>query len=121
VEALQNDFWNCGFDLRPYLVQNRLNNLLLPVAGEISSSIKIRLPATMVPSLPASTEMQSGPVHYSLHFQKVKQEIQVDEKVLINDLSVKPVDFTKFASFLDEYYAKHFWTILISNKTMASK
>ncbi len=111
LEMLQNEFWISDFEVRQSLLEGRVSPLLLPVAGEISSSYKIRIPEGTL--LPASAQLECGPARYDLSFQKQARETQINEKLIIRDLQLRPANFVKFVEFLNQYYANHFWSILI--------
>ena len=114
LEILQNEFWDSGFDLRPHLLEQRSNRLLLPTVGEISSRIKILHSgsATMIPN---SVAFDCPPAKYSVNFLKGNQEVTIEEKLSIRDLGVKPSSFTQFSDFLNHYYKNHFWGILLES------
>lgn len=114
LEMLQNSVWLSGFDLRQYLLENRKSALRLPVIGEISSRYRIKLPAGMKATIPDRSETNCGPVSYTLSFQTSPQELQVEEKLTFKDLFIRLPEFSKFTTFLDHYYAGHFWSVLFS-------
>jgi hypothetical protein len=113
AEVLQNEIWDSGFDLRPHLLENRINRLVLPASGEFSSTLRLRLPASNT-ALPNAVHLDCAPVRYSLAFQKQKEEVLIEEKLSIRDMEIKPTSFSKFSDFLNQYYEKHFWAILLT-------
>ncbi|HJZ13149.1 MAG TPA: hypothetical protein VJ521_13415, partial [Acidobacteriota bacterium] len=114
LELLQNEIWDSGFDVRQYLLDNRSNRLLLPFVGEVTSSYRIRLEPETNPALPRSFELDCAPVRYALSFERKDSEVTVSEKISISDLLLQPDRFSKFTDFLNQYYAGHFWSILIA-------
>jgi hypothetical protein len=114
METVVNEFWEPGFGFRQYLIDGRSNPLLLPIAGELSSTITIQLEPGIEPILPASTEIFCTPLNYSLQFNKTKQQLRVNESLKMKDVLVRPALFPKFAEFLDRYHASHYWMILMS-------
>jgi hypothetical protein len=112
-EVLQNEIWDSGFDLRPHLVENRINRLVLPASGEFSSTLRVRAAGSKA-TLPAAIHLDCAPLQYSLAFQKQKEEIVVEEKLSIRDMEIKSSSFPKFSGFLNQYYEKHFWAILLT-------
>jgi hypothetical protein len=121
IELLQNSLWVSGFDVGKYLLENRESSLLLPVIGEISSIIKIRLDPQWTGIMPSSYQTECGQATYSLQFQKEPNEIRVDEKLIIVNLAVKKADFLKFGEFLDQYQLHHYWSILLSQGKIADQ
>lgn len=114
MEALVNDFWDPGFTFRQYLFDGRSNPLLLPLAGELSSTITVQLEPGIEPVLPASTEILCTPLRYSLQFSRQKQQLRIQENLTMKDMLIKPSLFPKFAEFLDRYHSSHYWMILMS-------
>lgn len=114
MEALVNDFWDPGFAFRQYLFDGRTNPLLLPIAGELSSTVTIQLDPGMQPVLPASAEIQCTPLKYSLQFSRQGQQLRIQENLIMKDMLIKPSLFPKFAEFLDRYQSNHYWMILMS-------
>jgi hypothetical protein len=112
TEVFQNEIWDSGFTIRPYIFENRVNRLLLPGAGEISSTLRIRSIGSAA-LLPSEVQIESAPVKYSLSFQKQNEDVIVQEKLAVRDMEVKQKDFGEFTTFLNRYYEKHFWAILI--------
>ncbi len=113
VELLQNELWNSGFEIRPYLMENRTNRLLLPSVGEISTTVIVRSKDFSV-TLPQSVTLECAPVKYSLSFTKNSQEVRIDETLTIRDMAIDSGSFSEFSGFLDNYYAKHFWALLLT-------
>ncbi len=111
LQMLQNEFWVSDFEVRQSLMENRVNPLLLPIAGEISSLYKIKIPEGTL--LPGSTQLECAPLRYDLSVLRQGSEAQISEKLTIRDLQLKAASFGKFVEFLDQYYAKHFWSLLI--------
>ena len=114
METIINEFWDPGFVFRQSLVDGRSNPLLLPIAGELSSTITIQLEPGMEPVLPASTEILCTPLRYSLQFSRTNQQLRITENLSIRDMLVRQSLFPKFAEFLDRYHANHYWMILMS-------
>lgn len=115
LEMLQNEFWVSDFEVRQSLMENRVNPLLLPMTGEISSLYKIKIPEGTL--LPGSIQLECAPLRYDLSVQRQGSEAQISEKLTIRDLPLKPASFDKFVEFLDQYYASHFWSLLIPGKS----
>ncbi|HSE40789.1 MAG TPA: DUF3857 domain-containing protein [Acidobacteriota bacterium] len=114
MEAVLNDLWDPGFGFSQYIIDGRSNPLLLPLAGEISSTVNIQLEPGTEPVLPASTEITCTPLRYSIVFSRTKQQLQINETLSMRDMLVRPALFPKFAEFLNRYNANHFWMILMS-------
>ena len=112
-EVIQNEMWDSGFDLRPHLVENRINRLVLPASGEFSSTLRLRAPGSKA-VLPAAVHLDCAPIQYSLAFQKQKEDIVIEEKLSIRDMEIRAPSFSKFSDFLNQYYEKHFWAILLT-------
>ncbi len=113
AEVFQNEIWDAGFDLRPFILENRVNRVLLPIAGDISSTIRVRSQDSDT-VLPEPVQIDCSPVKYLLSFQKRKGEIIVEEKLSIRDVEIQPSSFFKFSDFLNQYYETHFWAILLT-------
>jgi hypothetical protein len=114
LEILQNEFWDPGFDLRPHLLEERVNRLLLPAVGEISSKVKVQLNGATA-TTPKSSTFDCSPVKYSVIFHQQNQELTIEEKLVIQDMGVEQVNFPKFSEFLNQYYKNHFWGILLAS------
>lgn len=115
-ELVQNTMWDAGFNFRQYLFENRVSDFLLPLAGEISSTVTINLEPGVVPVIPAPESMEFKPVKYSLAVQKGGTRVIISEKISIADLLIRPSSFAGFTDFLDKYYAEHFWSVLLLSK-----
>jgi hypothetical protein len=114
LEIVQNEFWDSGFDYRPHLLEQRVNRLLLPSVGEISSKVRVQLGGATA-TTPKSSTFDCSPVKYSVTFQQQNQELTIEEKLLIHDMGVQQVNFSKFSDFLNQYYKNHFWGILLAS------
>jgi Domain of Unknown Function with PDB structure (DUF3857) len=114
LEMLQNDFWDAGFDLRPHLLEQRVNRLLLPVVGEISSVLKIDLSGE-TSTVPDPITVDCPPVRYSVSFVEQNHELRIEEKFLIQDMGIRPSVFPKFSDFLNQYYKNHYWSVLLAS------
>ena len=112
IQVLQNDFWDAGFDMSPFLFQNRVNPVLLPVAGEFSTTLRIRTSANVV--TPENSQLEAGPASYSLSFQRDQDDLLIEERLSFKDIQVKQNSFSEFEDFLSRVYEKHFWAILLS-------
>ncbi|MCI0604942.1 DUF3857 domain-containing protein [bacterium] len=112
-EVFQNDIWDSGFDLRPHLLENRVNRVVLPASGEFSSTLRLRAPGARA-NLPTAVRLDCAPLQYTLAFQKQKDDIVIDEKLSIREKEIKTASFSKFSDFLNQYYEKHFWAILVT-------
>jgi hypothetical protein len=114
MEMLQNDLWNSGFDLRPLYLEQRLNRFLLPSAGEVSAVIQVRLPGTRT-ILPSPVTATCLPGSYSVTFRQEKQQLTIEEKLVMRDMEIRPESFPKFTDFLNQYYKNHFWSVLLAS------
>jgi hypothetical protein len=112
-EIFLNDIWDPGFHLQSFIVENRMNRLLLPVVGDISSTLRIQT-AGLNSKLPEAVRISSPPVGYSLVFQQKAEEMIVEEKLSIRDMEVRQSSFKEFSNFLDHYHQKRFWGILFT-------
>ena len=113
-ELVQNLLWDAGFNFRQYLFEGRKSSFLLPLAGEISSTVTIKLAPGMIPALPAASSLESIPVRYTMSVETLDSQVRVKEKIAISDLLVRPPAFASFVNFLDQYYVSHFWTLLLT-------
>lgn len=112
-EMVQNILWDAGFNFRQYLFEERMRSFLLPLAGEISSTVTITLPPGVDPALPAGTSLELKPVRYTMSVETSGAQVRIKEKIAIGDLLIRPAAFTGFMDFLDRYYASHFWSLLL--------
>jgi hypothetical protein len=116
LEILQNELWDSGFDIRRYMVEGRTNPLLLPVAGEISSTLRFRLDRGVQSTLPTSYDLQCDPLRYTLTASSGKGELTVQERITIRDLLVRNSTFDGFCRFLEQYHRAHYWSVLLSSR-----
>lgn len=119
-ELVQNTMWDTGFNFRQYVFENRVSDFLLPLAGEISSTITINLEPGVTPVIPAPESIEFKPVKYTLTAQKDSGKVVISEKITIADLLIRPAAFAGFTDFLDRYYAEHFWSVLLLSKDRAA-
>ncbi|HSP05662.1 MAG TPA: hypothetical protein VLR94_00720, partial [Acidobacteriota bacterium] len=113
-ELVQNGLWDSGFNFRQYLFENRASSFLLPFAGEISSTVTINLEAGVSPALPSAMSLDFKPVRYTMNVVKTGAQVKVSESITIADLLVRPPAFKGFVDFLDQYYAGHFWSLVLT-------
>lgn len=114
MEAVVNDFWDPVFTFKQFLFDGRTKPILLPIAGELSSTVTIQLEPGMEPVLPASADIQCTPLKYLLQFSRQGQQLRIQENLTAHDMLIKQSLFPKFAEFLDRYQSNHFWMILMS-------
>ena len=107
---LLNDIWDPGLEVPPFIFENRVNPVLLPAAGEFSSTLRVKTQQPAV--IPQNVRVECAPATYSLSFQKQNGELVVEESLTFRDIEVKPAAFSEFSNFLSQYYEKHFWAIL---------